>query len=72
MTDFREKAEIFNSFIAKQCSLINSNGSLPCEIIKKTNDSLDSVRFSTEDILKIINIRFKIRLIVTMRLVFEC
>ena len=56
MTDFREKAEIFNSFIAKQCSLINSDGSLPCEIIKKTNDSLDSVRFSTEDILKINNL----------------
>ena len=28
---------------------------MPCEIIKKTNNSLYSVRFSTEDILQIIN-----------------
>ena len=55
VTDFREKAEIFKSFFAKQCSLINSDSSLPREIIKKTNNSLYSVRFSTEDILQIIN-----------------
>ena len=46
VTDFREKVEIFNSFFAKQCSLINSGSPLPPEIIKKT---LYSVRFSTED-----------------------
>ena len=55
VTDFREKAEIFNYFFAKQCSLINSDSSLPCEIIKKTNNCLYSVRFSTEDTLQIIN-----------------
>ena len=55
VTDFREKAEIFNPYFAKQCSLINSDSSLPFEIIKKTNNSLYSVRFSTEDILQIIN-----------------
>ena len=55
VTDFREKAEIFNSYFAKQCSMINSDSFLPCEIIKKTNNSLYSVRFSTEDILQIIN-----------------
>ena len=46
---------MFNSYFAKQCSLINSDSSLPCETIKKTNNSLYSVRFSTEDILQIIN-----------------
>ena len=40
VTDFREKAEIFNSYFVKQCSLINSDSSLPCEIIKKANNSL--------------------------------
>ena len=34
MTDFREKADIFNSFFAKQYSLINSDSSLPYEIIR--------------------------------------
>ena len=53
--DFREKAELFNSFFPKQCSLISSDSSLPSEIIKKTDNSLYSVRFSTEDILQIIN-----------------
>ena len=55
MTYFREKAESFNSFFAKQCSLINSDSFLPSEIIKKKNNSLYSVIFSTEDILQIIN-----------------
>ena len=54
MTDFREKVEIFNSFFAKQCSLISSDSSLPSEIIKKTDNSLYSVKFSTEDMLQII------------------
>ena len=55
MTNFRDKAEIFNFFFAKQCSLISSDSSLPSEIIKKTDNSFYSVRFSTEDILQIIN-----------------
>ena len=54
-TDFRKKANIFNCFFAKQCSLINSNSSLPYKIIKKTNNSLYSVKFSTENMLQIIN-----------------
>ena len=54
VTDFREKAQIFNSFLAEQCSLINSDSSFPSEIIKKTDNCLHSVRSSTEDILQII------------------
>ena len=55
VTDFRKEADIFNSFFAKQCSLINSDSPLPSEIIKKTDNSLYSVIFSTENILQIIN-----------------
>ena len=51
VTDFREK----QFFFAKYCSLISSDSSLPSEIIKKTDNSLYSVRFSTEDVLQIIN-----------------
>ena len=36
----------FSSFL-KQCSLVNGDSSLPSEIIKKTGNSLYSVRFST-------------------------
>ena len=55
MIDFREKTEIFNSFFANHCSLINSNSSLSSEITKKTKNFLCPVRISTENILQIIN-----------------
>ena len=56
VTDFREKAEIFNYFFAKQCSLISSDScSLLFEIIKKTDNLIYSVGFSPEDIPQIIN-----------------
>ena len=50
-----KKDDIFYSFFAKQCSLISSDSSLPSKIIKKTDNSLYSVKFSTENILQIIN-----------------
>ena len=36
-------------------SLINSDSSLPSELQKKMDNTLNSVIFSTEDILKILN-----------------
>ena len=71
VTDFRVKAKIPNSFFAKKFSLINSDSFLPSELKTKMDNSLYSLRFSTEDILKIIN-NLDSRLIVTMRLVLEC
>ena len=52
--DFKEKAELFNDFFSKQCSLVNNNSKLPSVLTKKTCKSLSSVEFSTSDILKII------------------
>ena len=37
ITNFKEKAEIFNNFFAKQCSLISSNSDLPSVLSKKTH-----------------------------------
>ena len=48
VTDFRKKADIFNRFFAKQCSLKNSDSFLPSKIIKKTDNSLHLVKFSTK------------------------
>ena len=42
-------------FFAKQWSLINSDSSLASKIKTKTDNSLYSVKFSTENILQIIN-----------------
>ena len=55
VTNFRILADIFNSFFAKQCPLINSDSSLPSKIIKKMDNSLYSVKFSMQIILQIIN-----------------
>ena len=52
--DFKRKAEIFNTFFAKQCSLINTSSILPTTLIMKTRGSLSTIRFTSVDILKII------------------
>ena len=38
VTDFRKKADVLNSFFAKQYLLINSDSSLPSKIIKKMDN----------------------------------
>ena len=55
LTDFGKKADIFNSFFAKEYSLINSDSSLPSKIIKQTDTCLYSVKSSTEEVLSIKN-----------------
>ena len=62
--DFKEKAELFNDFFSKQCSLVNNNSKLPSVLTKKTCKSLSSVEFSTYDILKIIRNLNQIKLTV--------
>ena len=54
VTDFKEKSELFNSFFAKQCSLIENASTLPYEVLLRTDKSLNNIIFSEEDILKVI------------------
>ena len=54
ITDFKKKAELFNSFFANKCSLINNNSQLPRTLSYKTNEKLSSVKITDDDILKII------------------
>ena len=54
ITDFKKKAELFNSFVANQCSLNNNNSQLPPTLFYKTNERLSSVKITNDDILKII------------------
>ena len=53
-TDFKKKAELFNSFFANQCSLINNSNQLPLTLSYKTNKRLSLIRVIDDDILKII------------------
>ena len=54
VANFLEKAELFNSFFSKQCSLINNRSTLCTHMQYLTNNCLSSVTFSQDDIAKII------------------
>ena len=54
ITNFKEKAEIFNNFFAKQYSLINTNSDLPSVLSKKTHKLLSTIHFTSDYILKVI------------------
>ena len=53
VTDFKEKANIFNLYFANQCNLLH-NGSFIPEVRYKTNNRLDNINFTNIDIAKII------------------
>ena len=55
ITNFKEKAELFNTFFVNQCTLLNNSSVFPNNLAKLTNKSLDTVDFSTDNISKIIN-----------------
>ena len=55
ITDFREKAELFNHFFVNQCSLLSNNSVLPTNLPQLTSKCLDSIHFSSSDIVKIIS-----------------
>ena len=50
VTDFKKKAELFNSFFAKQCSIIQNSSKLPLTLNKKTENSISSITFNRNDI----------------------
>ena len=54
ITDFKEKAQIFNDFFAKQCTLVGNSSKLPTNSFKRTNNLLSTISFAKDDIAKII------------------
>ena len=56
ITNFKEKAELFNSFFAKQCSILDTGSTLPPSLYRYTNNSIASMSFTSDDIEKIINL----------------
>ena len=54
VTDFKEKAGLFNAFFAKQCSLIKNSSKLPSHLHYLNGNCLSSVSFSQDDIARII------------------
>ena len=54
VTDFKEKTNTFKNFCANQCSIVSNNSELPVTLIRKAHESLSTIDFSADDILKII------------------
>ena len=53
--DFREKAELFNSFFANQCSFVRNSSVLPTDFELFTDKSLSNIAFIDNDIGRIIS-----------------
>ena len=54
ITDFRGKAELFNSLFVNQCSLIKNTSVLPTNCKDLTDKSLSNISFTDNDIRKTI------------------
>ena len=54
ITDFYQKAELFTSFFARQCSVVQKSSTLSTNIAPETDQSLISINLSLDNILKII------------------
>ena len=53
--DFNEKAELFNSLFAKQCSFVTNNSKLPASPSYLTDKCLSTITFSAKKIIQSIN-----------------
>ena len=54
ITDFKEKAQLFNISFSKQCSIFLINSFLPADVNYITDKRLSTVTFSAKDFGKII------------------
>ena len=54
VTNFLEKANLFNEFFGKQCQLLPNNSTLPKSNTYQTENRLNDITFDNEKLLKII------------------
>ena len=54
VTNFLEKANLFNEFFSKQCQLLQNNSTLPKSNTYQTENRLNDITFDNEKLLKII------------------
>ena len=52
VTDFKEKCQLFNSYFSEQCTLLQNISNLPKTCSKNSNNILETIIFSKEDIYK--------------------
>ena len=54
VTDFQEKANIFNSYFAKQCTLVSNYIVLPSELTYMTEERIHPITFSESDVITMV------------------
>ena len=54
LTNFKEKADLFNCFFAKQWSIIDNGSEIPSILHLKTDKYLSNIAFTEKDIVKVI------------------
>ena len=54
ITDFKEKAQIFNDSFAKKCTLVENTSKLRTNSFKRRTNLLSTISFTKDDIAKII------------------
>ena len=60
-TDFKEEAQIFNDFSAKQWTLVENSSKLPSNSFKETNNLLLTVSFTKDDMAKLLKVLIRIK-----------
>ena len=55
ITDFKEKAELLDSFFSRQCFIIDNGSKLPSNLVYHTDEKLSDIVFNSEDIGKLIS-----------------
>ena len=70
MTDFKEKAELFHSFFAKQCSLIRSDSKLPASLMFYGDNRLSQSVSHIKMLVKLFKIRILTKLTVMIITVY--
>ena len=53
--NFKEKSELFTSFFAKQSTHIETESNLATQILRRTNESLNTMKFTEDDTLSVIS-----------------
>ena len=52
--DFKKKRGLFNLFLTKQCTHIETRSNLPTQLLCNTNESLNTINFIEDDLLNVI------------------
>ena len=72
ITDFKEKAELFNSLFSNQCSLLKNCSKLPTNLRYVIDKKLRTINFTTDNIEKLLQVLIQVKPMVMITSVYVC